>query len=385
VETKTLVSPLNKAFLHNSNIISPLGFTTQQNFIAVCEGKIGIKDYTYNDVNYCASVIDTKLLDDTFSSQTKSNPNQFTRLEKMCILSVQDLVSHSAIDTKDKRTLFIFSTTKGNIDLLENNQSKISADRIYLNETAQVISNYFGFINKPLVVSNACISGLLAIIIAKRLIADNQYDNIIVTGADIVSMFTLSGFNSLSALSNKVCKPFDKNRTGINLGEAAASVLISNQQKNYSVEVVSGCSANDANHISGPSRTGEGLYKCLQKVLPNNFIPDFINAHGTATEFNDEMESIAFSRAGLQNTYINSLKGYYGHTLGAAGVLESIFCAESLRQNKIIASAGFKEQGTSIELNIIKKTEDKKSTTCLKTASGFGGCNAAVLYKLNNE
>jgi 3-oxoacyl-[acyl-carrier-protein] synthase-1 len=385
VETKTLVSPLNKAFLHNSNIISPLGFTTQQNFIAVCEGKIGIKDYTYNDVNYCASVIDTKLLDDTFSSQTKSNPNQFTRLEKMCILSVQDLVSHSAIDTKDKRTLFIFSTTKGNIDLLENNQSKISADRIYLNETAQVISNYFGFINKPLVVSNACISGLLAIIIAKRLIADNQYDNIIVTGADIVSMFTLSGFNSLSALSNKVCKPFDKNRTGINLGEAAASVLISNQQKNYSVEVVSGCSANDANHISGPSRTGEGLYKCLQKVLPNNFIPDFINAHGTATEFNDEMESIAFSRAGLQNTYINSLKGYYGHTLGAAGVLESIFCAESLRQNKIIASAGFEEQGTSVELNIITKTENKKSTTCLKTASGFGGCNAAVLYKLNNE
>jgi len=376
---------LNKAFLYNSNIISPLGFTTQQNFSAVYEGKISIKNHTFNNINYCASVIDTKVLEDTFSAQTKLNPKEFTRLEKMCILSVQDVVSHAAIDTKNKRTLFIFSTTKGNIDLLENNQSTISADRIYLNETAQAISNYFEFVNKPIVVSNACISGLLAIIIAKRLIADNQYDNIIVTGADIVSTFTLSGFNSLSALSSKVCKPFDKNRTGINLGEAAASVLISNQQKENGVEVVSGCSANDANHISGPSRTGEGLYKCLQKVLPNNFIPDFINAHGTATEFNDEMESIAFSRAGLQNTFINSLKGYYGHTLGAAGVLESIFCVESLKQNKIIASAGFEEQGTSIELNIITKTENKKSTTCLKTASGFGGCNAAVLYKLNNE
>ena len=169
---------MNKAFLHNSNIISPLGFTTQENFNAVCEGKIGMKDHVFNHVNYCASVIDSKLLDNTFSSQTKSNPQEFTRLEKMCILSVQDVISHSAIDTKNKRTLFMFSTTKGNIDLLENNQATIPADRIYLHETAQVISNYFGFVNKPIVVSNACISGLLAIIIAKRLIEDNQYDNI---------------------------------------------------------------------------------------------------------------------------------------------------------------------------------------------------------------
>ncbi|HXU28622.1 MAG TPA: beta-ketoacyl synthase N-terminal-like domain-containing protein [Bacteroidia bacterium] len=374
---------MNKAFLHNSNIISPLGFNTKQNFNAVCEGGVAMQNHVFNGVTYCAAVITSKLLDETFVQQTKSNPQEFTRLEKMCILSVQDVLNNSDIDTKSKRTLFIFSTTKGNIDLLENNTPQIPGDRIYLHETAQAISAYFGFLNKPLVVSNACISGLLAIIIAKRLIADNQYDNIIVTGADVVSTFTLSGFNSLGALSNKVCKPFDKNRTGINLGEAAASILISNQQQKDGVEIVSACSANDANHISGPSRTGEGLYKCLQKILADNVIPDFINAHGTATEFNDEMESIAFNRAGLQNTLANSLKGYYGHTLGAAGVLESIFCAESLRQNKIIASTGFENQGTSIELNIIKKTESKKNKTCLKTASGFGGCNAAVLYKLN--
>jgi 3-oxoacyl-[acyl-carrier-protein] synthase-1 len=364
-------------------MVSPLGFTTKQNFNAVCDGKVAMQNHTFNGVTYCAAVIENKLLDNVFTQQTKSNPKNFTRLEKMCILSVQDVVTQSEIDVKNKRTLFIFSTTKGNIDLLENSSSEIAEDRIYLYKTAQVISTYFGFTNKPMVVSNACISGLLAIIIAKRLLADNQYDNIIVTGADVVSNFTLSGFNSLGALSTKVCKPFDKDRTGINLGEAVASVLVSNQQKEGSVEIVSASSANDANHISGPSRTGEGLYKCLQKVLANNVVPDFINAHGTATEFNDEMESIAFNRAGLQNTLINSLKGYYGHTLGAAGVLESIFCAEGLKQSKIIASTGFETQGTSISLNIITKTESKKSTTCLKTASGFGGCNAAVLYKLN--
>lgn len=342
-----------------------------------------MQNHTFNGIAYCTSVIENKLLDSTFVQQTKSNPKEFTRLEKMCILSVQDVITHSNIDVKNKRTLFIFSTTKGNIDLLENNTPEIPEDRIYLHKIAQVISTYFGFANKPMVVSNACISGLLVIIIAKRLLTDNQYDNIIVTGADVVSTFTLSGFNSLGALSNQVCKPFDKNRTGINLGEAVASVLVNNQQKEDSIEIVSACSANDANHISGPSRTGEGLYKCLQKVLANSIVPDFINAHGTATEFNDEMESIAFNRAGLQNTPTNSLKGYYGHTLGAAGVLESIFCAESLRQGKIIASTGFENQGTSVAINIITKTESKKSTSCLKTASGFGGCNASVLYKLN--
>ena len=383
MERQTFINLLNKAFLHNSNIISPLGFTTAQNFSAVCDGKIAMQNHVFNSVNYFASVIENKLLDNTFVQQTKSNPKEFTRLEKMCILSVQDVIAHSEIDIKNKRTLFIFSTTKGNIDLLENNSSEISEDRIYLYKTAEIISSYFGFVTKPMVVSNACISGLLAIIIAKRLLADNQYDNIVVTGADVVSTFTLSGFNSLGALSNVACKPFDKKRTGINLGEAAASILISNQQKEGAVEIISGCSANDANHISGPSRTGEGLYKCLQKILTNNIRPDFINAHGTATEFNDEMESIAFNRVDLQNTLTNSLKGYYGHTLGAAGVLESVFCAESLRQNKIIASAGFEYQGTSIPLNIVTKTENKESTTCLKTASGFGGCNAAVLYKLN--
>jgi len=374
---------LTKAFLHNSTIVSPLGFTTAENFNAVCNGNIAMQNHGFNNTNYFAALIENKLLDDTFVRQTNSNSKEFTRLEKMCILSVKDVLTNSTIDVKSKRTLFIFSTTKGNIDLLEKHPPEIAENRIYLHETAQAISGYFGFANKPMVVSNACISGLLAIIIAKRLVADNQYDNIVVTGADIVSTFTLSGFNALGALSNKACKPFDKNRTGINLGEAAASIVVSNQQKEGGIEIVSVSSANDANHISGPSRTGEGLYKCLQKVLVNNMVPDFINAHGTATEFNDEMESIAFSRAGIQNVLTNSLKGYYGHTLGAAGVLESVFCAEGLRQSKLICSAGFENSGTSIPLNIITKTENKKSTTCLKTASGFGGCNAAVLYTLN--
>jgi 3-oxoacyl-[acyl-carrier-protein] synthase-1 len=371
-----------KAFMHNTNIVSPLGFTTQENFLRVCEGKSGQKKYTSNGRSYFASVIEDTLLNDIFSSETKLNPGNFTRAEKMSLLSAQDVIRTSGVDTKNKRTLFIFSTTKGNINLLENKQANIPENRVCLHETAQIISSVFNFSNQPLVISNACISGLLAIILAKRLIQNNQYDHVVVTGVDVISDFILSGFNSLSALSGEACKPFDKNRKGINLGEAAATVLISNQKKTGGIEIISGASANDANHISGPSRTGEGLFKCLQKTLVENVVPDFINAHGTATEYNDEMESIALGRANLQNISVNSLKGYYGHTLGAAGVLESILCTESLRQEKLISSKGFEEQGTSVTLNVIKKTEHKKSLTCLKTASGFGGCNAAALFTL---
>jgi 3-oxoacyl-[acyl-carrier-protein] synthase-1 len=106
---------------------------------------------------------------------------------------------------------------------------------------------------------------------------------------------------------------------------------------------------------------------------------DTINAHGTATPYNDEMESIAFERAGLSDIPLNSLKGYYGHTLGAAGVLEAIVAIESAQRNMLIKSAGFENIGVSGRIEVIKEHSSKTINTILKTASGFGGCNGAML------
>jgi len=369
-------------FFGAHNIISPLGYTSRENFEALVNGKSALQkhSFSFSEKPFFCSKINEAELDKRFS--WLANPKEYTHLEKLCTLSVKDIVTQSGIDLRDKNNLLILSTTKGNIDILENKYPDISPQRAYLPELAKTVGDFFKTKNAPLVVSNACISGLLAIIIAKRFIENKNYKNIIVCGADLVSEFTLSGFKSFNAMSDEACKPFDKNRTGINLGEAAASILLS-EDKLSNISILSGASANDANHISGPSRTGDGLYQSVSetfKAAGKNTV-DFISAHGTATDYNDEMESVAFSRAGLSTIPLNSLKGYYGHTLGAAGVLESIIAIQSLSENTLIKSLGFETPGTVEPLNVITQTKKTELKSCLKTASGFGGCNAAALFE----
>jgi 3-oxoacyl-[acyl-carrier-protein] synthase-1 len=198
----------------------------------------------------------------------------------------------------------------------------------------------------------------------------------------------ISGFNSFQALSATPCKPYSSNRSGINLGEVAASLLVTsdkNKLAKESVELLSDATYNDANHISGPSRTGEGLYRSISKAMQEAALTtkdiDFISAHGTATPFNDEMEAIALNRLGLQDVPLNSLKGYFGHTLGASGLLETIVGMHSLHRNTLFASAGFDTLGVSQTINIIEKTTKKDISIFLKTSSGFGGCNTAAFFK----
>ena len=371
-------------YIGADNIISPLGFTTEENMEMLLQGKIGVKEriFPFSESPFCCSVIDENVLKQ--QSHQLKNYEQYTRLETMCLLSIADVVRQSQIDFSKKENLLIVSTTKGNIDMLANKYPNIDKNRVYLSVFAKKIGDYFSCVNTPLVVSNACISGILAIIVAKRLIEEGTYKNIVVCGADLVTEFTLSGFKSFNAASDKPSKPFDKNRTGINLGEAAASILLSSNK--ISNVVIAGCSsANDANHISGPSRTGEGLFKAVSETLKESGVEDvhLISAHGTATEYNDEMEAIAFTRANLGHVPLNSLKGYYGHTLGAAGVLETIISLQSLKKNILIKSMGYELPGTSKEINVIKNTEEKTIKNFLKTASGFGGCNAAIIYSRN--
>jgi len=189
-------------------------------------------------------------------------------------------------------------------------------------------------------------------------------------------------------MSDMPCKPYCKKRTGINIGEVAASVLVTSNSEllnEESVVILGEGSCNDANHISGPSRTGEGLYRSISSALKQAEILsesiDYISAHGTATNYNDEMEAIAFNRHDLGDTPVNSLKGYFGHTLGASGLLETIVGMHSLKNNTLYTSLGFEEMGVSQPINVIEQTTTKELNTFLKTASGFGGCNTAILFQ----
>ncbi|MBI3518365.1 MAG: beta-ketoacyl synthase [Bacteroidetes bacterium] len=375
-------------FASYTNIISPLGFSTEENYEAVANSRTGVKKMMlpFSQDPFCVARIDDENINQYFSGVGASA--EHTKLEQLSILSIQDVLNQSGINPQDSRTLLLYSTTKGNIDILENRYSTIDRNRVYLSAFAHHLQSYFKFKHPPVVLSNACISGILAIIIAKRFIEQGRYDNVLVCGGDILSEFTISGFKSFNAMSSEPSKPFDANRTGINLGEAVSTILITNNKElgsGYNTEIVSGASANDANHISGPSRTGDGLFQCLTRILAENTRDiGFVSAHGTATPFNDEMESIAFDRAGLHTVPVNSLKGYYGHTLGAAGVLETALSLESMKHQRLIKSEGYETKGFSGNITMITSHQDKLFSSFIKTASGFGGCNAAALFRKIN-
>jgi 3-oxoacyl-[acyl-carrier-protein] synthase-1 len=377
---------MRKVYITNHNIISSLGFDSKTNFKNLLAQKSGIRQFKRKNGDfYYSSIVDKKKVDQAFESL--GNINSYTILEKMMILSISKLLIESKFKITDKTGLIV-STTKGNIDLLSAEPS-FSGDkkRLYLSEFGKQIKNYFEFKNEVIILSNACVSGVLALSVADRLIKSKMFDDIIIVSGDLVTEFILSGFTSFQAISNKPCMPFSKNRDGITIGEAIASALVSSDKNRskYAVEIIGSGSCNDANHISGPSRTGEGLFLSVRSALKEAQITeneiDYISAHGTATNFNDEMESVAFSRLKMLDIPLNSLKGYYGHTLGSSGLLESIMGIESLHHNKLIASYGFDELGVTYPVKVIKKPKKKKLNVFLKTASGFGGSNTAILLK----
>lgn len=376
-------------YITDYNCVTPLGFDVSSNWNALLEGKFGVASHKIieNQEPFYASMIDSEKLNEEF--QKNFDNQNFTRLEKMFLLSLKPLVEKHQISDE---TAFILSTTKGNISLLKNQETL--PEGVFLSNLAQKIADFFGFKTKPIVVSNACVSGVMAIAVAKNMIQAGKYKDAFVIAGDEISEFVISGFNSFQAIGTEICKPYDKNRDGINIGEAAAAVYVTgchsdegriSKNEKFSFKVLGDSAINDANHISGPSRTGDGLFASIKNAMTEANVStekiDFISAHGTATIYNDEMEAIAFNRMELQNVPLNSMKGYYGHCLGASGLLESIISMESALNNILIPSKNFEETGTSKPLNIIKENQPAKIKYILKTASGFGGCNAAIVLE----
>ena len=272
------------------------------------------------------------------------------------------------------RTGLVLSSTKGNVE-------HIGKADISLAASARNIAEAIGIKTSPIVVSNACISGIAALLQGVRMIRSGEYDNVVVVGAEVHSDFIHSGFDCLKALSPEPCRPFDKDRQGLNLGEAAAAMVLSAQEGPW--EITDGVIRNDANHISGPSRTGEGSFKCLRYVMDGIDKEDiaFISVHGTATPYNDEMESIALHRAGLSDVPINALKGVFGHTLGAAGILEAIVSMAAFDKGIVLPTKGFHEMGVTYPVNVSAQEMPAKGKLFIKLLSGFGGVNGAMVFR----
>src|SRR5690606_12461720 len=253
---------MTDVFITADSLITPFGIGSELAFEKIKSGETAVKKHSNTKLSqneYHASLMEKREewvvgldLDESF-----------TRLEKLIILCLKNLVSNENIKFTEK-TLVVLSSTKGNISVLENPAFNFPNERALMTSLTRKIENYFELKNPVQIISNACISGALAIEFARRLLQSDQFENAIVIGADEVSKFILSGFESFQAVSDSVCKPFDRDRNGINLGEAIAAVYLTKIPTENSVKILGSGTFNDANHISGPSRTGEGLFRSIQ-------------------------------------------------------------------------------------------------------------------------
>ena len=370
----------------SDNVISPLGETTEENYQAVKTGHSALKVFQ-GEWNlpepFTASLFSQEQTD---SLAIKG----MSRFDSLVIRSVSKAINDSGIDPSQSNVVFILGTTKGNIELLQDGGTP--PPELYLGNTANRIATAVGISTQPIVACNACISGVSAIILAMRLLDAGYYDYAVVCGADVQNKFTVSGFQSLSAVSQQPCKPFDLERLGLNPGEAAATMVLASDRlfdskgcSKWCIE--KGAVRNDAFHVTSPSKNGHGacLALCETDFGKDNDQLAFINAHGTATMFNDQMESVAIERAGLQSVPVNAIKGYYGHTMGAAGVLETIIAMHSIDDHTVLGTRGFSELGVSGKIHLSNENQPTEKSSFIKMISGFGGNNAALFVTKGNQ
>jgi len=372
---------MNTVYGVASNVCSPLGLSTEEVWTSMQQGQSGIK-----------TIFDPALLDrpiplSRFNQEQweviahRNDQPSLSRMEQLALFSAKEAIQNCARPLDLSTTLMVLSTTKGNIDGLGHGNDP----RNRLSNSAALIAASLGIPGRSVVISHACISGLSSLMYGMRRLQLGDYRTVIIVGVDILSRFVISGFASFMALSSAPCRPFDLHRDGINLGEAAATMILSLDPGKTPLAILSGAAtSNDANHISGPSRTGAELALAIGRSIQEAGITSAdimaISAHGTATLYNDEMEAKAFALAQILHAPLHSLKGYFGHTLGAAGVLESVLLVESIRRGRMIPSAGFETLGVSEAVSISQQAENCAIKHALKTASGFGGCNAALVW-----
>lgn len=367
----------------NTYCYTPLAEGTTPNLEEYLSGRRGMKFYEHPfglEEGACLSLFDREKVDWRFRKITAENPKiseeGFSYFDKLAFISAYEALKGMEIDPG--KCLFVLSTTKGNVD-------RLPEEHIPLASTARKIAVALSLNpDNSIVISNACVSGVCALNLASEALDGGKYEYALVTGADALSAFVVSGFQSFKALSPEPCMPFDAERKGLNLGEASASVLLTKENLPGRWQIAATSNHNDANHISGPSRTGEGSYRVLGDLKAKAGEPAMVSTHGTSTLYNDEMESIALHRAGLDEVPVCSMKGAFGHTLGAAGVLESALTIEAAERGIVPQVTGFDNTGTSYKLNISDSRRELHSEESIKPVfkilSGFGGSNAGIAF-----
>jgi 3-oxoacyl-[acyl-carrier-protein] synthase-1/3-oxoacyl-[acyl-carrier-protein] synthase II len=243
-------------------------------------------------------------------------------------------------------------------------------------------------------ITNACSSSTDAIGLGAMLLRNNMCDVALVGGSDELSLIPYLGFISLMVYSRQACKPFDANRSGLNLGEGAGVLVLEKrkrlqQRKQLSLAKICGYgNAVDAYHLTAPHPEGRGLIKAQAMALHEAGIRAeelaFINAHGTATKNNDTVESLIFKR-NFANVAVSATKGATGHTLGAAGAIEAAITVQCLLSNAIPASPGFRDPDNELGVAPTARAMPLKGNYAMSQSLAFGGQNAAIIFSREEQ
>src|SRR5690606_37533301 len=383
-------------------IISAIGMNVPENESSLLQNRHGIRKYSVSDPLIHQEKLVGEILksNEEFYSELNLNPNEaFTRSTLLGLTAAKEAVQFADLNLNDGlKTGFISATTVGGMDATEKfyfdflnseeNRKFIPTQNCGIH--AEQIAQILGIRDYVTTISTACSSAANAIMLGARMIKAGILDRAIVGGTDSLSAFTINGFSSLMIYSNEHCQPFDDNRKGLNLGEAAAYIVLESEKSAQGKEVLGFLAgygnANDAFHQTASSDDGEGAFLAMKTALEiANLKPeqiDYVNAHGTATPNNDYSESKSLLRIFENVPDFSSTKAFTGHTLAAAGAVEAVFSLLALKNQKVFANLNWETPMKEFDLKPQTEIKSKEIQTVLSNSLGFGGnCSSLIFVK----
>jgi len=384
-----------------AGVVSPLGFGLTETLDSLRKSRDCVSPVTRFSVAQCRCKTAGQVSDDRLLAGRGEAPRS-RRLHRASHMMIQALKEVLAQEPRFEPELTVIGTTSGGMSYGEHYYRSLrqAGD---LRRAPTWIANYpaqkpvidaqvaFGISAPCQVIANACASGTNAIGHAFECVRSGRYQRVLAGGYDAISELVFTGFDSLQASTPEKCRPFDRHRTGMVLGEGAAVLALENlasaQQRGAPVlaEIIGYGISTDNFHITQPDPTGIGAQQAMQQALQSARVSadavDYINAHGTATLFNDAAEGKAIS--GLFNGVpVSSTKGMMGHSLGAAGAIEAVICLLALQHQFLPPNINFGALDDHLDLNIVaNKARPAVLCTALSNSFGFGGTNASILMR----
>lgn len=384
-------------------IISAIGNNLAENENALLQNQHGIRKYSVSDplIHQEKWVGEILKSNDEFYSELNLNPEEaFTRSTLLGLVAAKEAVLSAGLNLDDGlRTGFISATTVGGMDATEKyyfDFMESEAHRKFIPTQncgvhAEQIAQELGIKDYVTTISTACSSAANAIMLGARMINAGILDRAVVGGTDSLSAFTINGFSSLMIYSDEHCQPFDEERKGLNLGEAAAYIVLESEKSVGNKKVLGFLAgygnANDAFHQTASSDDGEGAYLAMKTALEIADLKpeaiDYVNAHGTATPNNDFSEGKSLSRIFERIPDFSSTKAFTGHTLAAAGAVEAVFSLLALKNQKVFANLNWKTPMKEFDLKPQTEIKSKEIHTVLSNSLGFGGnCSSLIFQKV---